>query len=57
MNDRHRSVVRVLLAVALVAATSPAWRVLMLGANPTLDELLQMRCLGGRLDRGSAPAQ
>jgi hypothetical protein len=33
--------------VALLAATSPAWRVLLLGADPTLDELLQIRCRGG----------
>jgi|KBSMisStandDraft_5_1062788.scaffolds.fasta_scaffold51333_2 hypothetical protein len=46
---RSRWLVRMALAVALVAATSPAWRVLLLGADPTLDELLQLRCLGGPL--------
>jgi hypothetical protein len=28
----------------LVAATSPAWRLMLLGAAPTEDELLQLRC-------------
>jgi hypothetical protein len=32
--------------LALIAATSPAWRLLLLGNNPTLDQLLQMRCFG-----------
>ena len=34
----------VVLAVALVAATSPVWRVLLLGSDATLDELMQLRC-------------
>jgi hypothetical protein len=33
------------LAVVLVLATWPAWRVLMLGAEPTLEELRQLVCL------------
>jgi len=41
-----RWLVRTALVVALLAATSPAWRVLLLGADPTLDELLQLRCRG-----------
>ncbi len=32
------------LLIGLAAATSPAWRVLMLGRAPTLDELLQIVC-------------
>lgn len=32
------------LAVALAAATYPAWRVLLLGKEATLEELLQLRC-------------
>ncbi len=32
------------LGVGLLAATAPAWRLPLLGFNPTLDELLQMRC-------------
>ncbi len=32
------------LGVGLLAATAPVWRLPLLGFNPTLDELLQMRC-------------
>ena len=32
------------LAGALLLATSPAWRVWWLGTEPTLDELLALRC-------------
>jgi hypothetical protein len=32
--------------LALIAATSPAWKLLLLGNNPTLDQLLQIRCIG-----------
>jgi hypothetical protein len=46
-GNRSRWLVRIAFMVAIVAATSPAWRVLLLGADPTLDELLQLRCLGG----------
>lgn len=35
------------LAVGLLAATAPVWRLPLLGFNPTLDELLQMRCFTG----------
>jgi hypothetical protein len=31
-------------ALALVLATAPAWRVLMLGDRPTVDELLRLLC-------------
>jgi hypothetical protein len=48
-SRRSAWLVRATLAVALVAATSPAWRVVLLDASPTLDDLLQLRCLGGRL--------
>lgn len=37
-------VVYFLLALALVVATAPVWRFLVLGFNPTLDDLLQLRC-------------
>jgi hypothetical protein len=49
MGKRSRSAwpARIAFVVAIVAATSPAWRVLLLGADPTLDELLQLRCFGG----------
>jgi hypothetical protein len=40
----HPVVVRACLVALLVAATSPAWRLLLLGAVPTEDELLQLRC-------------
>jgi hypothetical protein len=33
-----------ILAVALAAASWPAWRVWMLGDAPTIDELLQLAC-------------
>lgn len=32
------------LAAALGLATMPAWRVMWAGANPSLDELLALRC-------------
>ena len=35
-----------LFAAALVAATFPIWRLWFFGFNPTLDELLQLRCFG-----------
>jgi len=34
------------LGVGLLAATAPVWRLPLLGFNPTLDELLRMRCFG-----------
>ncbi|WP_171070292.1 hypothetical protein [Methylobacterium terricola] len=34
----------VLLALALAAATAPAWGRLLTGDAPTLDELLSLRC-------------
>ena len=37
-------VVYLLFALALVVATAPAWRFVVLGFNPTLDDLLQLRC-------------
>ncbi len=33
-----------ILLLGLSAATYPAWRVLLLGARPTLDELLRQTC-------------
>jgi len=45
--SRSRWLVRIAFVVAIVAATSPAWRMLLLGVDPTLDELLQLRCFGG----------
>jgi hypothetical protein len=33
-----------LLTVALAVATYPAWRVLLLGKDATIDELLQLVC-------------
>ncbi len=34
------------LGVGPLAATAPVWRLPLLGLNPTLDELLRMRCFG-----------
>jgi len=34
------------LAALVLAATSPAWRLLLLGPDPTEDELLQLACRG-----------
>ena len=34
-----------LFALALALATEPVWRLAVLGLNPTLDQLLQLRCL------------
>jgi hypothetical protein len=41
---RPHVIARAVLVAALVLATWPAWRVLLLGDNPTLDELLQLIC-------------
>lgn len=38
-------IVYVLFATAALCATYPVWRFWILGANLTLDELLQLRCL------------
>ncbi|MGE7416980.1 hypothetical protein [Methylobacterium tarhaniae] len=38
----------VLLALALAAATAPAWGRFATGFDPTLDELLSLRCGPGR---------
>jgi hypothetical protein len=35
----------VVFGAALVLATYPAWRFWLLGVKPTLDDLLQLRCL------------
>ena len=35
-----------LFAIGLVAATFPVWRLWLFGFNPTLDELLRLRCFG-----------
>ncbi|GJD63246.1 hypothetical protein [Methylobacterium frigidaeris] len=37
-----------LLALALVVATAPAWGRLVTGFDPTLDELLSLRCGPGQ---------
>jgi hypothetical protein len=40
-----RWLVRTFFAATLVVATWPAWRVALLGAEPTLTELLQLICV------------
>jgi len=35
----------IVFGFALVLATEPAWRIPLRGFNPTLDELLEARCL------------
>lgn len=35
-----------LFAAGLVLATFPVWRLWLFGFNPTLDELLRLRCFG-----------
>jgi hypothetical protein len=35
-----------LFAMALVLATSPIWRLWLFGFDPSLDELLRLRCFG-----------
>jgi hypothetical protein len=47
MGRPSRWLIRLLFILAVVAATSPGWRALLLDADPTLDELLMLRCLGG----------
>ena len=34
----------IVFGLGLALATAPVWRLLLLGFNPTLDELLQIRC-------------
>ena len=41
-----------LLAVALATATYPAWRVMLLGKDATIDELLQLVCSSRGRGRG-----
>jgi hypothetical protein len=41
-----RVVVYVRFAVSALAATFPVWRLWLFGFNPTLDELLRLRCFG-----------
>lgn len=36
------------LGLGLVLATAPAWRLLVLGVDPTLDDLLEIVCAGAR---------
>jgi hypothetical protein len=36
------------LGVALTLATMPVWRLLIVGFNPTLDDLLSIVCSGSR---------
>lgn len=38
-------------AVALALATAPVWRLAARGFEPTVDELLQMRCSGSKASR------
>jgi hypothetical protein len=41
---RSTVAIHLVFAVALVAATYPAWRYVVVGVSPTLDDLLQVRC-------------
>ncbi len=34
------------LVVGLLLATEPVWRLALLGLDPTLDDLLRLRCFG-----------
>ena len=34
----------IVFGLGLALATAPVWRLLLLGFNPTLDDLLQIRC-------------
>ena len=38
--------VHVLFALAVMLATYPVWSLWLFGFNPTLDDLLRMRCFG-----------
>jgi len=40
------AVVYGLFAAAAVVATFPTWRLWLFGFNPTLDDLLRLRCFG-----------
>lgn len=44
LKRHQRAVARSLLLAALVVATWPAWRVALMGAEPTLEELLHLVC-------------
>lgn len=43
-SRRQETLAAALLALALVAATYPAWRVALMGRAPTRDELLRTLC-------------
>ncbi|MBE3110884.1 MAG: hypothetical protein IMZ46_10295 [Acidobacteria bacterium] len=43
------AVIYPLFGILLTLATSPIWRLWLLGFNPTLDEVLQISCFGGRI--------
>jgi hypothetical protein len=38
----------IVLGLALILATEPVWRLALLGFNPTLDDLLEIRCFGSQ---------
>ena len=40
----RRTLPWIVFGLGLALATAPAWQLLLLGFNPTLDELLQIRC-------------
>lgn len=40
------SAIYTLFALGFLAATAPVWRFWLFGFNPTLDDLLQLRCFG-----------
>ena len=54
--DVRRCAAGIVFAVALGAATAPAWRVVLLGAEPTLEQLLALRCSGRDAAAAGGPA-
>jgi hypothetical protein len=54
--DVRCQAVGIVFAVALGAATAPAWRVVLLGAEPTLEQLLALRCSSRDAAAAGGPA-
>ncbi len=41
----RRLLPRIVFGLAMIVATEPVWCIPLLGFNPTLDQLLSIRCL------------
>jgi hypothetical protein len=53
-HTRQKLLARTGLALLIIGATWPSWRLLVLGSAPTDNELLQLRCGSATQDSASA---